>query len=242
MKDENIKQEIINMNNFLENKDSVGKRRNIHHFSLSEYGREWYNDHNFRYPFFKDINIVQEKSWIVIHNGPLKFKLIESSNESMSSNIIPQAPQNIVSQALQAPQAPSVPQNIAPTNIVPQVLQNIVSQALLAPQAPLVPQAQVPTNIVPQVPTNIVPQAPTNIVPQAPTNIVPSPPQALSALQVPLVNLVPHVSRISISTSTSTSASKSDTIVIEDNDKTIIIIDDDDKDISASASKKQKLN
>jgi hypothetical protein len=206
MKDENIKQEIINMNNFLENKDSVGKRRNIHHFSLSEYEREWYNDHNFRYPFFKDINIVQEKSWIVIHNGPLKFKLIESSQVSMSSNIIPQALQNI-----------------APTNIVSQALQNIA-----------------PTNIVSQAPLVSQNIPPTNIVPQAPTNIVPSPAQALSALQVPLVNLVPHVSRIS--TSTSTSASKSDTIVIEDNDKTIIIIDDDDKDISASASKKQKLN
>jgi hypothetical protein len=40
------------------------------------------NDKKFKYPFFKDINIVQEKSWIVIQNKTENFELIESNNKS----------------------------------------------------------------------------------------------------------------------------------------------------------------
>ena len=56
------------MNNYLEQNKGKGKGE----------------DHNSRYPFLENINIAQEKSWIVIHNGKEIFELIESSNESTS--------------------------------------------------------------------------------------------------------------------------------------------------------------
>ena len=59
IENEEIKKQIIEINTYLEKN----------------------NDKKFRYPFFKDINIVQEKSWIVIQNKTENFELIETNNE-----------------------------------------------------------------------------------------------------------------------------------------------------------------
>jgi hypothetical protein len=59
----------------IENEEIKKQITQFHHYL------EKNNDKKFKYPFFKDINIVQEKSWIVIQNKTENFELIKSSNE-----------------------------------------------------------------------------------------------------------------------------------------------------------------
>jgi len=60
----------------IENEEIKKQITQFHHYL------EKNNDKKFKYPFFKDINIVQEKSWIVIQNKTENFELIESNNKS----------------------------------------------------------------------------------------------------------------------------------------------------------------